>query len=226
MSSVSSWITTAEDAKVILKHKIIAVAAKIKQFINRTTQHHYNKPFNKKKPKKNLQSAWSQEAKNTYLDADKSQIIWNNIWENACKHNQNARWLSEVKVKWVMGKDENASTGAQQRILMMVEMVQNTCKRMSPWRAARPYRVQERGGEGEKGQGGEGARYESERAGLISKYPVNGNIPLNFFCSIKSTSYKAYEHMTEKNLLTWEQKKRHKKRKKNKRTTSNWQSHN
>ena len=57
------------------------------------------------------------------------------IWENACKHRQNAVWSSEVQ-------DKNAAAETQQEFLKMVEMVQKACKNMSPWKAAGPDGVQ------------------------------------------------------------------------------------
>ena len=72
----------------------------------------------------------------TKPDADEAKRFWSNIWGNACKHRQNAGWLSEVQ-------DENAAAEAQQEFLIMIEMVQKACRNMSPWKAAGPDSVQE-----------------------------------------------------------------------------------
>ena len=152
---------------------------------------------------------------------------------------QNAGWLSEVQ-------DENAAGEAQQEFLITVEKVQRACKNMSPWKATGLDGVQGYWIKGFTTLHGRVAHQLNDivqskkvsswlnkgRTVLIPKDSAEGNTPSNFrpiTCLplmwkllTSMISNKIYEHMAEKNKpATLGTKRAHKRRKRNKRTTSN-----
>ena len=82
----------------MLKQSIIAVSAKIKQFTDRTTQYHHNKLLEKDQ-KRFYEMLKGKKQTIIQPDVDKAKRFWRNFWWNACKHRQNAGWLSEAQDK-------------------------------------------------------------------------------------------------------------------------------
>ncbi|MGY8822311.1 MAG: RNA-directed DNA polymerase, partial [Pseudomonadales bacterium] len=120
----------------LLKNKIQAGSAKIKNFTEKTLQHRQNTLFKSNQSQVYKELSGKTRSDNPSPNADEAKGFWNGIWGNSFQHNGEAEWLDEVKEE-MRGKVEVMGD-----VEVKVEDVVKRVRGMSNWKAPGPDGVQ------------------------------------------------------------------------------------
>ena len=206
-----------------LRQKVKAAAQKIKRFTERTKQYQQNRLF--ERDQKRFYQSLDQESSQRRLspNCDEAKEFWSGIWKSGGSHNVSASWLEEVKEKY-------QPIERQEGIHISEQDVTNALGKMAPWKAPGHDKVH---AFWLKQFGSLHHRIATQlqqcvtnrnptewmtkgRTVLIMKDPAKGNVPSNFrpitclpimwklLTSIISDHI--YTHLSNNNLLQWEQK--------------------
>ena len=105
-----------------IKQRILAKAAKISRYEQRTEQYRINRLFDKDQKKVyNEFNGQNGSSDGQISNAEESKVFWSEIWSAEKKHNQDADWLLEVKQE--IGNME------QRNVVMDEGKVKSQCKK-------------------------------------------------------------------------------------------------
>jgi hypothetical protein len=138
MAMEKKYNTKKKGYKVVieeLRQRVKALAARIKDYSERTRQYKNNRMF------VNNQGQFFKRLKTSQTEAgqapnkEESEVFWKSIWETETVHNSNACWLKEVQKQF-------RNVEAQTELLITEEMVRKVTVKMPNWKAPGPDGVQ------------------------------------------------------------------------------------
>ena len=114
-----------------LKQRVKAIAARIKDYCERSKQYRNNKMFvnNQGQFFKSLKA--SKTEKGQAPNKEESEAFWKGIWENETSHDSSGRWLREIK-------EEFRTVENQSEMSITEEMVRKVTVKMPNWKAPGP----------------------------------------------------------------------------------------